>query len=53
MPYTYTESGGYAKRIAGTVVVGVAVVAGVAVVVDVTKVGGIRRVGRRQPPVGP
>lgn len=48
MPYTYTESGGYAIRIAGTVVV-----VGVAVVVDVTKVGGIRRVGRRQPPVGP
>lgn len=47
MPYTYTESGGYAIRIAGTAVVGVAVV------VDVTKVGGIRRVGRRQPPVGP
>ena len=47
MPYTYTEAGGYATRIAGTVVAGVAAAA------DVTKVGGIRRVGRRQPPVGP
>ena len=47
MPYTYTESGGYAIRIAGTVVVGVAVA------VDATKGGGIRRAGRRQPPGGP